>query len=58
MGGENDGFSLFCFFVGVKIKLKDMLFHNLYEDILVHQELNTKQRNPLVKKTLIFQSKY
>ena len=43
MGGENDGFNLFCFFVGVKIKLKGMLFQNLYEDILVRQKLKTKQ---------------
>ena len=25
-----------------------MLFQNLYEDILVHQKLKTKQKNPLI----------
>ena len=62
MGGENNSFfflsllyvryyycfNIFCFVVGKKIKLKVMLFHNLYEDILVRQKLKTKQGNPLI----------
>ena len=55
MSSENNGFffsfvreivllfkHFFCFFVGKKIKLKGMLFQNLYEDILVLQKLKMK----------------
>ena len=36
---------LFC---GKKIKLKGMLFQNLYEHILVCKKLMMKQGNPLI----------
>ena len=62
MHGESNGFffsfctwdsitvltSFFFFFGREKIKLKGLLFQNLYEDILVHQKLKTKQRIPLI----------
>ena len=31
-----------------KIKLKGILFQNLYEDILVRQKFKRKQRNPFI----------
>ena len=56
MGDENNGFFFFfsfcmwdsiivltfLLFCKKKIKLKDMLFQNLYEDILVRQKLKKK----------------
>ena len=34
--------------MGKKIKLKGMLFQNLYKDILVSQKLKTKHENSLI----------
>ena len=39
-------FNIFC--REKKIKPKGILFQNLYENILIHQKLKTKHRNPLI----------
>ena len=55
MGDYNNGFFFFWgtgdnitiltfFFWQEKIKLKSMLFQNLYDDILVRQKLKTKKK--------------
>ena len=66
MGGENNGFffffswnritvlTFFDFLLEKKIKLKGVLFQNLYENILIRRKLKTKHENPLINSKYIY----